>query len=77
MDVLLRAIAIFIEVAILAAIIYILLTGVWLTVFDLGLGPKYRKIVAIALVLAGGMVVVFFIAHLTSFYPAIRVGWIG
>ena len=71
MDILLRAIAIFVEVAILAVIIYVLLTGVRLVVFDLGLGPKYKKVVAMALVLAGGMVVVFFIAHLISLYPGI------
>lgn len=69
MDVLLRAVAIFIEVAILAAVMYVLFTGVRLTVFDLGLGLRYKKIVTIALVLAGFIVVVFFIAHLTSFYP--------
>ena len=74
MDILLRTIAIFIEVVIVAAIIYCLLAGVWLTVFDLGLGARYRKIVAMALVLAGCIVVVFFIAHLASFYPTIRVG---
>lgn len=69
MDVLLRVVAIFIEVVILAAVIYVLLTGVRLTVFDLGLGLRYKKFVTIALVLAGFIVVVFFIAHLTSFYP--------
>jgi len=71
MDVLIRTIAIFVEVLILAAIIYCLLTGVRLTIFDLGLGPKYRKVVTMALVVAGCIVVVFFIAHLTSFYPTI------
>lgn len=71
MDVFLRVIAIFIEVLVLAAIMYCLLTGVWLTVFDLGLGPKYKKVVTMALVLAGCIVMVFFIAHLTSFYPTI------
>lgn len=71
MDILLRVIAIFIEVAILAAIMYVLLTGARLTLFDLGLGPKYRKVVILALILAGCLVVVFFIAHLTSFYPTI------
>jgi len=69
MDILLRAIAIFVEVAILAAIMYVLLTGVWLTVFDLGLGAKYKKVVAGALALVGSIVVFFFIIHLTSFYP--------
>ncbi len=71
MDVLLRTIAIFVEVLILAAIIYCLLTGARLTIFDLGLGPKYKKVVTMALVVAGCIVVVFFIAHLTSFYPTI------
>ncbi len=71
MDILLRTIAIFIEVLILAAIIYCLLTGARLTIFDLGLGPKYKKVVTMALVVAGCIVVVFFIAHLISFYPTI------
>ncbi len=71
MDTLFRAIAIFVEVLILASIMYVLLTGVWLTAFDLGLGPKYKKVVLMALVKAGCMEVVFFIAHLSSFYPTI------
>ena len=71
MDILLRVIAIAIEVLILAALMYALLTGVWLTIFDLGLGPKYKKAVAMALALVGGMAVIFFIAHLTSFYPSV------
>ncbi len=71
MDTLLRVTAILIEIVILASIIYVLLTGVRLTVFDLGLGPKYKKVVAMVLVLAGCIALVFFIAHLTTFYPTI------
>ncbi len=71
MDILLRTIAIFIEVVLLAVIIYCLLNGVRLMAFDLGLGPKYKKVITMALVLAGCIVVVFFIAHLTLFYPTI------
>ena len=71
MDTFLRALAILAEASILAAIIYALLSGVWLTVFDLGLGSKYRKIMAIALVLTGFTAVLFFIAHLISFYPTV------
>ncbi len=74
MDILLRAIAIFIEVAILAAIIYALVTGARLIIFDLGLGPKYKKFITVVLVMVGGLVVVFFIAHLTFLYPTIQVG---
>jgi len=69
MDVLIRTIAIIIEVLILASVMYVLLTGVRLTVFDLGLGLKYKKVLAMALILVGSMALVFFIAHLVSFYP--------
>lgn len=71
MDVLPRVVAIVIEVLILTAIIYVLLTGAWLTIFDLGIGSKYKKVIATVLVLVGCIVVVFFIAHLTAFYPTI------
>jgi len=71
MDVLLRTIAIFIEVLILALVIYALLNGVRLILFDLGLGFKYGKAVAMMLVTVGCILVVFFIAHLTTFYPAL------
>ncbi|MFC1927972.1 hypothetical protein ACFLUK_03060 [Chloroflexota bacterium] len=71
MDVLLRVIAIFIEVVILSSIIYVLLAGVRLTLFDLGLQLKYKKILTMALVTLGSILVIFFIAHLTSFYPTI------
>ncbi len=71
MDVLLRVIAIFFEVVLLAVIIYVMLNSVRLTVFDLGIGPKYSKAVTMALIAAGILMVVFFIAHLTAFYPEI------
>ena len=74
MEVLLRALAIFIEVVILAAIIYTLAAGVRLTAFDLGLGPKYNKFLTAVLIMAGVIIVVFFIAHLTFLYPEIQVG---
>lgn len=69
MEPLLRAIAIVIEISILTAIIGCMLAGAELTLFDLGLGSKYRKMLAVALLVAGSIAVVFFIAHLTSFYP--------
>ncbi len=74
MEILIRAVAIFIEVILLALIIYCLLAGVWLTVFDLGIGPKYKKAIAMALVLVGCIVLTFLIAHLTTFYPTIVQG---
>ena len=71
MGVLLRTIAIIVEVVILAAIAYSVLNGVRLTAFDLGIGPKYSKAIAMVLLAVGFIVLIFFIAHLTAFYPAI------
>ena len=70
MDILLRTIAIIIELVILAAIIYALLNGVRLAALDLGIKPKYNKAITMALLAVGAIVVVFFIAHLTTFYPS-------
>jgi len=71
MDIFLRTIAIIIEVLILAAITYAVFNGVRLTASDLGIGPKYGKAVILALLAVGFIVFIFFIAHLTTFYPAI------
>ncbi len=71
MAILLRTIAIIIEVSLLTAIAYAVLKGVKLAVFDLGIGTKYSKAVTMVLIAVGLMVTVFFIAHLTSFYPAV------
>ena len=71
MDILLRTVAIFIEVLLLAGIMLSLLLGVKLILFDLGLGPKYKKMVTISLLTVGVISLVFFIAHLTSFYPTV------
>ena len=71
MDIFLRIIAIIIEVGILAAIMYALLKGVKLTALDLGIGAKYAKIITIFMIVVGGAAVIFFIGHLTAFYPAI------
>ncbi|MFC1933159.1 hypothetical protein ACFLXU_06005 [Chloroflexota bacterium] len=67
----LRTLAIFIEVVLLTVIFYSVLNGVRLAAFDLGIGSKYHKVMTMLLVTAGVIVVVFFIAHLTAFYPAI------
>lgn len=71
MDILLRPIAIVFEVLILAAITYSVLNGVRLTAFDLGIGPKYSKAIAMILLAVGILIMVFFIAHLTTFYPMV------
>ena len=71
MDILLRTIAIIVEVVILVAIAYAVLNGVRLTAFDLGIGPKYSKAIAMMLLAVGFIIVIFFIAHLIAFYPAV------
>ena len=72
MDILTRTIAIIIEVLILAAIAYSILNGVRLAALDLGVGARYGKILAAIMIFIGTVVVIFFIAHLTSFYPGAR-----
>ena len=71
MDIFLRAIAIFLEVILLGVIAYAVLNGVRLSVFDLGVRPKYNRAVTMALIAVGVILLVFFIAHLITFYPTI------
>jgi hypothetical protein len=71
MDMVLRIIAIIIEVLILAVIAYTVLNGVRLTAFDFGIKAKYGRVIAMALIAVGFIFLIFFIAHLTTFYPTI------
>ena len=71
MDIFLRVIAIFVEVLILATIMFSILWGVRLIFFDLLPVPKYKNMVTAALTLVGIIALVFFISHLTTFYPAV------
>ncbi len=74
MDVVLRAIAIFIELIILLAMFYCILSGVRLILFDLGLPQKYSKVISMALIAVGCVLAIFFISHLTAFYPPVGGG---
>ena len=71
MDTTLRIIAIIVEVLLLAAISYAVLKGVRLAALDLGIRSKYGRAVTLALFAVGVIVLVFFIAHLTTFYPGV------
>ncbi len=71
MDVFLRIIAIIVEVVILTAIIYVLLNGLRLAALDLGIKSKYDRAIIVVLCTVGAIAVTFFIAHLTTFYPAV------
>ena len=74
MDILLRIIAILIEVIILMALFYFILNGVRLILFDLGITQKYSKIISVVLIAVGCVIMVFLISHLTAFYPPIGGG---
>ena len=71
MEILARTGAILIEIAILSAIMFSLLAGVRLIAFDVGLKSKYRPMFTVALAAAGIVALVFFIVHLTAFYPTV------
>ena len=71
MDILIRIIAIIIELVILMALFYCILNGVRLIIFDFGLRQKYARIVAVLFLAVGCIIAVFLISHLTAFYPTI------
>jgi len=64
-----RPIAIAVEVIILMGVIYSLFLGVKLTAFDFGLEEKYKKFICWVFVIMGCLALVFFVAHLVTFYP--------
>lgn len=66
-----RALAVAVEVLILAVVMCSLLWGVRLILFDLLLAPRYKKLITMLLVAVGALSVIFFIGHLTAFYPAL------
>jgi len=70
MDQALRAILVFFEVVVLTGIIYCILSGVRLAAHDFGIGLKYSKPIVLFLAAAGSILVVFFAAHLSVFYPS-------
>jgi hypothetical protein len=66
-----RPIAIFVELAILMGMIYALFTGGRLVLFDLGLDPKYSPFIKWVVRIMGFLALIFFVAHLITFYPRI------
>jgi succinate dehydrogenase/fumarate reductase cytochrome b subunit len=69
MENLLRPIAIIVELIILMAVIYSLFLGVKYTALDFGLEEKYKSFICWVFVIMGCLAIVFFIAHLFTFYP--------
>ncbi len=69
MGIFFRPLAIWVELAILIGMIYSLFTGGKLVLFDLGLDPKYYPFIKWVLMIMGCLALVFFAAHLITFYP--------
>lgn len=71
MDVLLRTIAIIIEVLIIGAVFYHILAGVRILLLEVGMTPKYTRIITLALLAVGTVLGTFFVSHLITFYPTV------
>jgi len=66
-----RPIAILVELAILMGMIYSLFLGWKFVLCDLGVGPKYLPFIKWVLRIIFFLALVFFAAHLITFYPHI------
>jgi hypothetical protein len=64
-----RPMAIVVEVVILMAVVYSLFLGVKFSVLDFGLEEKYKSFICWVFMIMGCLALVFFIAHLITFYP--------
>jgi succinate dehydrogenase/fumarate reductase cytochrome b subunit len=71
MDIFLRVIAIIIELTVLGAVFYYMLAGLRTMLFDLGVKREYSKIITIALIALGCILLTFLVSHLYTFYPEI------
>jgi Na+/citrate or Na+/malate symporter len=69
MEISLRPVAIVVELTILMAVIYSLFAGVQFALVDLGLNKKYQKFITWVMMIMGCLALVFFVAHLITFYP--------
>ncbi len=67
----LRPVAIIIEVIILMGVIFSLFLGVKLSALDFGVEEKYQRFINWVFMIMGCLALVFFVAHLFSFYPRI------
>jgi hypothetical protein len=71
MDIFLRVISIIIELAVLGGVFYFMLAGLRTMLFDLGVKREYSKIITIALIALGCILLTFLVSHLYTFYPEI------
>ena len=71
MDAFLRAIAVILEIIVIGAIFFCILYGVKMVLLEIGMKEKYSKIINVALVAVGGLLLTFLASHLATFYPTI------
>jgi len=69
MESLLRPVVIIVEIIVLMGVIWSLFLGVKLSAFDFGLEEKYKRFIYWVFMIMGCLALVFFIAHLITFYP--------
>ena len=65
----LRPVAIAVEVIVLMGVIYSLFLGVKLAAIDFGLEEKFQTFIDWVFMIMGCLALVFFVAHLVTFYP--------
>jgi hypothetical protein len=69
MESLLRPVVMIVEVIVLMGVIGSLFLGVKLTALDFGMEEKYKRFLCWVFMIMGCLALVFFIAHLVTFYP--------
>jgi len=67
----LRPVAIALEVIVLMGVIFSLFLGVKLAAIDFGLEEKFQTFIDRVFMIMGCLALVFFVAHLVTFYPRI------
>ena len=65
----LRPVVILVEIIVLMGVVGSLFLGVKLTALDFGVEEKYQKFLSWVFMIMGCLALVFFIAHLVTFYP--------
>jgi len=69
-DQFLRVVAVLLEVSVLAIMVFCIFWGLRLLLTELGISRKYDKAIFMALATLLGIATLFFIMHLSAFYPA-------
>jgi predicted membrane channel-forming protein YqfA (hemolysin III family) len=65
----LRPTVMIVEIIVLMGVIWSLFLGVKLSAIDFGLEEKYKRFLCWVFVIMGCLALVFFVAHLITFYP--------